>query len=471
MQDILIKNGIIVTADKTLQADLLLVDGTIAALGEALERQGAQVIDAAGQYVMPGGVDAHTHLNLTVGSFKVSDGFYEGSAAAAFGGTTCVVEHPSFGPDGCSLLHQIKSSRLQAEKACVVDFGLHGVFQHVTPSILDEMQMLSTHGVSSAKIYLTYSGRLQDRQILDVLNRAKGIGLLTAFHAEHHDIIDFLSSRFQAEQKGTARYHPLSRPDYAEAEAIYRIISLAEAVGDVPVYIVHLSTAAGLRIIEKAQDRGLPVYAEVCPQHLLLDDACYEDPERGLRYIMAPPARKAADTAALWQGLAQGSIAVAATDHCSFTFGDKLSHGRDDFTKAPGGIPGVETRLPLLFSEGVLKNRLSLHRFVDVVSTAPARLMGLFPRKGHLAPGADGDVILFDPKMEKIITPKILRQNADYSPYEGMLVRGWPTTTIVRGRIVVREGKLLADQGWGQYIDRGPAVSTSINEGERHEKR
>ncbi len=471
MQDILIKNGTIVTADKTLQADLLIVDGMIAALGEALERPGAQVIDAAGKYVMPGGVDAHTHLNLTVGSFKVSDGFYEGSAAAASGGTTCVVEHPSFGPDGCSLLHQIKSYKQQAEKACVVDFGLHGVFQHLTPSILGEIQTLITHGVSSAKIYLTYGGRLQDAQILAILDRAKDASLLPAFHAEHHDIIDFLCRRFKAEKKGAAKYHPRSRPDYAEAEAIYRIICLAEAVGRVPVYIVHLSTAAGLRVIEAAQERGLPVYAEVCPQHLLLDDTCYEDPERGLQYIMAPPARKAADAAALWQGLGQGSIAVVATDHCSFTFGDKLSHGRDDFSKAPGGIPGVETRLPLLFSEGVLKNRLSLHRFVEVVSTAPAKLMGLFPRKGHLAPGADGDVILFDPKMEKIITPKILRQNADYSPYEGMHVRGWPTTTIVRGRIVFQDGRLLADKGWGQYIGRGLAVSSSINEGDQNDKR
>jgi dihydropyrimidinase len=458
MQDILIKNGLIATADDTLQADLLIAGGVIATIGEGLERPGAQIIDASGQYVMPGGVDAHTHLNLTVGNFKVSDGFFNGSAAAAFGGTTCVVEHPSFGPDGCSLLHQIHTYQKEAEAACVIDFGLHGVFQHLSNETLDEIPDLMAHGVSSGKIYLTYGGRLHDPQILSVLESAKEHGLLTAFHAENHDIIDFLSQKFKAEKKIAAKYHPLSRPDYCEAEAIYRIISFAEAAGNVPVFIVHLSTATGLAVIEAAQDRGLPVYTEVCPQHLLLDDSCYEEPDhKGLQYIMAPPARKAADAEALWQGLAVGSIDIVATDHCSFNFAEKLAQGEDDYSKAPGGIPGVETRLPLLFSEGVLKNRITLNRFVEVVSTAPAKLMGLFPRKGNLAPGADGDIVIFDPKLEKIITPDILRQNADYSPFEGRKVRGWPTTTIVRGQVVVQEGKLLVKEGWGKFINRQQA--------------
>jgi len=455
MQDILIKNGLIVTAEETVQADLLILDGVIAAIGEALDRPGASVIDASGQYVMPGGVDVHTHLNLTVGGLKVSDGFFDGTAAAAFGGTTCVVEHPSFGPENCSLMHQIQENRREAAKSCVVDFGFHGVFQHPNSQILDEIPFLLSEGVSSGKIYLTYGGRLQDSQILRVLDQAKRSGLLTAFHAENHDIIDFLCRKFKDENKYAPKYHALSRPDYCEAEAIYRIISLAEAAGDVPVYIVHLSTAAGLLAIEAAQDRGLPVYTEVCPQHLLLEDSCYEDVDnKGLQYIMAPPARKTADSAALWQGLAKGSIGVVATDHCSFNFADKLDRGRNDFSRAPGGIPGVETRLPLMFSEGVLKNRISLNRFVEVVSTAPARLMGLSPRKGNLAPGADGDVVAFDPNIEKIITPNILRQNADYSPFEGRLVRGWPTATIVRGRVVVQDGRLLVEKGWGQYIGR-----------------
>lgn len=462
MQDILIKNGLIVTADETFQADLLIVNSVIARIGEAIERPGAQVIDARGHYVMPGGVDAHTHLNLTVGENKVSDGFYEGSAAAAFGGTTCVVEHPSFGPQGCSLLNQVQSYQREAAEACVVDFGIHGVFQHLSPQILDELPTLMARGVSSAKIYLTYDGRLNDQQILSVLDRSQDIGMLTAFHAENHAIIDYHIRRFKTEDKRAPKYHPLSRPEYCEAEAIYRIISLAEAVGKAPIYIVHLSTKAGLQVIEAAQDRGLPVYAEVCPQHLLLEDSCYLEPNgKGLQYIMAPPARKAEDTAALWHGLARGSIDVVATDHCSFSFADKMAKGRDDFSRCPGGIPGVETRLPLLFSEGVLQDRISLNRFVEVISSAPAQLMGLFPRKGHLAPGADADVIVFDPNEEKTITPKNLRQNADYSPFEGRHVRGWPVVTIVRGRVVVQQGQLLVKKGWGQYINRQQADRNS----------
>jgi len=466
VQDILIKNGLIVTADETFSSDLLIVNGVIARLGPAMERPGACVIDATGQYVIPGGVDAHTHLNLTVGGTKVSDGFYEGSAAAAFGGTTCVVEHPSFGPEGCSLIHQVHLYQREAAEACVVDFGIHGVFQHLSPAILDELPALKAHGVSSAKIYMTYAGRLEDRQILKVLDRTRTTGILAAFHAENHAIIDFLCRRFKSEGKLAPQYHPLSRPEYCEAEAICRIISLAETVGDVPVYIVHLSTAAGLQTLEAARDRGLPVYTEVCPQHLLLEDSCYLEPEHsGLKYIMAPPARKPSDTAALWRGLTRGSIDVVATDHCSFSFAEKLAQGRDDFSRCPGGIPGVETRLPLMFSEGVLQDRISLNRFVEVVSTAPARLMGLFPRKGNLDPGADADVVVFDPNVEKTITSKTLRQNADYSPFEGRRVRGWPAVTIVRGQVVVQQGQLLVEKGWGEYISREQTVRNSSNEG------
>lgn len=464
MQDILIKNGLIVTACETFNADLLISGGKIKRFEESLDCPGSKVIDAAGKYVMPGGIDAHTHLNLQIGDNKVSDGFYEGSAAAAFGGTTCIVEHPSFGPDNCSLMHQVNEFKRTGSDNSVVDFGIHGVFQHINPEILDECSTLMEEGVSSAKIYMTYSGRLQDSQILSVLERAKQVGLLTTYHAENHDIIDFLSNRLSKESLKDPYSHSLTRPGCSEAEAIYRLISMSEALGGVPIYIVHLSTAAGLVAIEAARARGLEVYAEVCPQHLLLTDSCYHEPDnKGLQYIMAPPPRKKEDVEALWQGLATGTIDVVATDHCSFNFSDKLAQGKDNFRLAPGGIPGVETRLPLLFSEGVLKKRISLNRFVEVVSTAPAKLMGLFPQKGNLTPGADGDVIVFDPNLEneRKITPKNLRQNADYSPYEGRTVRGWPTTTLVRGKLVVHENQLLVEKGWGQYVNRTQAVRNS----------
>jgi len=469
MQDILIKNGLIVTADETINADLLISGGKIKLLGESLDCPGSKVIDATGKYVMPGGIDAHTHLNLQIGTNKVSDGFYEGSAAAAFGGTTCIVEHPSFGPDHCSLMHQVEEFKQEGNNNSVIDFGIHGVFQHVNPEILDECSTLMAEGVSSAKIYMTYGGRLQDDQILSVLERAKQVGLLTTYHAENHDIIDFLSKRLCKDNLKDPYSHSLTRPGCSEAEAIYRLISMAEALGGVPLYIVHLSTAAGLAAIESARARGLEVYAEVCPQHLLLTDSCYHELDnRGLKYIMAPPPRKKEDTEALWQGLANGTIDVVATDHCSFNFSDKLALGKEDFRLAPGGIPGVETRLPLLFSEGVLTDKISLNRFVEVVSTAPAKLMGLFPQKGKLTPGADGDVIVFDPNLEneKKITPENLRQNADYSPYEGLTVRGWPTTTVIRGQLVVHENELLVEKGWGQFVNRKQAVRKSTVRGD-----
>ena len=456
MQDVLIKNGTIVTAAETFRADVRIENGKINALGSTLEKSGAQVIDASGCYVMPGGVDVHTHLNLTVGDVKVSDGFFEGTAAAAFGGTTCIVEHPGFGPDGCSLMHQIQAYKAEAAGECVVDFGLHGVVQHLAPQILDELPVLMANGVSSLKIYLTYTGRLEDRQILQILDCAQKTGMYCAFHAENHAIIDYLTHQFLEKGSLSPEFHPKSRPDACEAEAVHRILRLAETVGNAPVYIVHLSTKRGLRIIEAARNQGLPVTAEVCPQHLLLNDSCYREPDhQGLKYIMAPPARKPKDSAALWKGLSQGSIAVVATDHCSFSLKEKILRGKDNFSRCPGGIPGVETRLPLLFSEGVLQHRISLNRFVEVVSTAPARLIGLYPAKGNLNPGADADVVVFDPNAEKTLTSQALRQNADYSPFEGRIVRGWPVTTLVRGRVVMHRGELLAEKGWGKFTGRG----------------
>jgi dihydropyrimidinase len=299
----------------------------------------------------------------------------------------------------------------------VVDYGLHAVIQHVDEKVLDQLTDLAKKGVPSVKIYLTYDGRLNDHEILQVLDRTRRIRMLAAFHAENDAIIRFLRDKLRADGRYAPIYHALSRPDYCEAEAIQRILHLAQAAGAAEVCIVHLSTALGLQAIEEARGRGLTVYAEVCPQHLLLDDSCYLEPEHGgLKYIMAPPARKREDCAALWRGLETGSIDVVATDHCSFNFADKLALGKEDFSKCPGGIPGVETRLPLIFSEGVLKGRLSLNRFVNVVSTAPARIMGLYPRKGTLAPGSDADVVILNPEHEKTITPAILHHNADYSP-------------------------------------------------------
>jgi dihydropyrimidinase len=467
MDHVLIKNGLIADSVETMKGDLLISQGVIARMGVDLECAGARVIDAAGQYILPGGVDVHTHLNLTANGVRVGDGFFTGSTSAAFGGTTCIVEHPGFGPQNCSLLHQVEQYGQEAKDNTVIDYGLHGVFQHVNGKVLDELAILAQKGVPTVKVYLTYEGRLEDDQILRVLDRTRRLGLLAVFHAENHAIVSFLRDKMLAEGKRDPIYHALSRPDYCEAEAIQRILYLAEAAGGAPVYIAHLSTALGLKVIEDGRRRGLPVYAEVCPQHLILDDSCYLEPDQGgLKYIMAPPARKKEDCAALWRGLIEGSIDVVATDHCSFNLADKVALGKDDFSRCPGGIPGVETRLPLLFSEGVRKGLLTVNRFVEVVATAPARLMGLYPRKGTLGPGSDADVVLLDPDLEKTITPAHLSQNADYSPYKGMRVIGWPTLTMVRGQIVMEQGRFTGQKGCGRYIPRA-LTEVHVEEGKR----
>jgi len=452
----LVKNGTIVSAEQTFLADLLITDEVITDIGDRIEVDGGtEVIDASDCYVMPGGVDVHTHLNLALGSRHVSDGFYHGMRAAAFGGTTTIVDHPEAGPAGCSPFHQPQFYRQQLEIEAVIDYGIHGVFQRVDADILQQIPELVKSGIPSIKAYLTYDGMLQDaevEQVLRVMGPAHG---LTAFHAEDDKTIQRLREKCGQEGKLTAIYHAKSRPDSSEAEAIRRILEIAERCGNVSVYIVHLSTAKGLDVIKKARVSGQRVIAETCPQYLLLNESCYlREGDEGLKYIMAPPLRTAADQEALWQGLVDGSIDVIATDHCSFSFADKVKYGKDDFRQCPGGCPGVETRLPLIFSEGVAKGRFSLNRFVELVATNPAKKMGLYPRKGALQVGADADLVLWNPNIEKTISVHDLHQKCDYTPFAGMTVKGWPVLTMVRGNVIVKNGTFSGEKGSGHFIER-----------------
>ena len=454
---ILVANGTVVTATKVFQSDILIENGCIAGIGENLSRTDVEkCIDATDCYVMPGGIDVHTHFNLTVGKEHVSDGFYHGSLAAAHGGTTCIVEHPGFGPEGCGLNHQINLYRNQAREEMVIDYGFHGVVQHVDDHVLQSVGRLTESGIASLKIYLTYSGRLDDDEIIQVMKAAHDAGGLLTFHAENQAIINELTRELHKHSDITnPANHPRSRPDYAEAEAINRLIALSRAAGNVPLYIVHLSTASGIEIIRNAQKQGLKIYAETCPQYLTLTDSCYREPDdRGLQYIMAPPLRTEQDCEALWEGLADGTISVVATDHCSFSYSQKLNKGKADIFKAPSGIPGVETRIPLLFSEGVLKKRIDIKRFVQLIATNPARIMGLAPQKGDIRIGADADLMILDPAAEKTISREILHQHVDYSPFAGMKVTGWPRTVILRGRTIVHKEKMSVAKGFGNFVNR-----------------
>ncbi len=454
----IVKNGTIATASQTIRADILISNGVIAEIGANLNRDDADLIDAKQCIVMPGGIDVHTHFNLDVGIAVAQDDFYTGTVAAAFGGTTCIVDHPGFGPEGCGLHHQIDVYHAHASDQAVVDYGFHGVLQHVDDTILTQMAPLVAAGISSFKAYMTYAGKLDQDALLSVLKRLKALGGLTTVHAEDDAMLADLKQKCMDQGRTDVIHFPMSRPDRCEAQAVENMLQLAATAGDAPLYIVHLSTALGLNHVMTARAKGQRhVYAETCPQYLLLDDELYRQPENaGLKYVMAPPLRKLADRQALWQGLREGAVDVVATDHCPFDFEKKKALGGKDFTRCPGGIPGVETRIPLIFSEGVGKKRISLNRFVEVVSTAPAKLMGLYPRKGTITPGSDADLVIMDPKRREKITHARLHQNVDYTPYEGMTVQGWPVLTMVRGRVIVDGDRFLGEKGFGRFVKRAP---------------
>ncbi|MFC1863578.1 dihydropyrimidinase [Thermodesulfobacteriota bacterium] len=453
--DTIIKNGTIVNADSILEGDVLIQHGIIAHIGKDLQSPGTEVIDATDRYVMPGGVDVHTHLNMDIGIAVSQDDFFTGTKAASFGGTTCIVDYPGFGPEGCNLNSQILLYHGYARDNAVIDYAFHGIFQHVNHAVLDEIKTIVSEGIPSFKGYLTYDYGLKDLDVLSLLDAVSISGGLFAVHAENDDIIRFMRDRFLRENKTSPRYHAMSRPERCEAEAVNRMIQLAATAGNAPLYIVHLSTAMGLDSIKTARAEGQHVFAETCPQYLFLNEERYDEPEyNGLKYIMSPPLRTKKNSSALWEGIIEGHIDVIATDHCPFDFSKKLQMGKDNFTKCPGGIPGIELRIPLMFSEGVMKERIPLNRFVEITATAPARIMGLHPRKGEILEGADADIIIINPNHHCVVTHEMLHENVDFTPYEGMKLQGWPELTMVRGRTIVKDGIFYGEKGYGEFIKR-----------------
>lgn len=456
MVNILLKNGTVVTARKESSVDVLVAEGQIAVIGPELDPpEDTQIVDVAGKLIMPGGVDVHTHLDLTSGPAHVSDGWLGGSLAAAHGGTTTVVEHPAFGPPGCPLTHQLNVYRQNALDS-VVDYGLHGVFQHWDEQTAKDLPGLVAEGYASFKGYLTYDGRLDEEKFLQSVKALGAVGGLMTVHAENHAIVSYLGSLYRHQAPHKAMSHPLSRPDYAEALAVETALGLAEAAGDMPLYVVHLSTAKGLAAIRRARAEGRNVWAETCPQYLTLTDECYKgDFDEALKYVMAPTPRKQEDVEALWEALFDGTISTVATDHCSFSWSEKKARAAGDIFRCPGGIPGVETRLPLLYSEGVVKRGLSRSRFVELTATAPAALFGL-TGKGDIKVGRDADFIIFNPDAEKVIRAETLHQAVDYTPFESMKVRGWPEAVWLRGKKIVDGEYFMGEPGQGRFIARQP---------------
>jgi len=451
----LIKNGTVVTENEIKTADVLIEDEKISAIEKSLNISSANTIDASGLYVFPGGIDVHTHLDLDVGITVSSDDFYSGHIAAAFGGTTTHIDFPT-PRKGETLRSAFDEWLNKAEGKAIIDYGFHMSVIEVNNHILKEMEALPSWGITSIKVYMAYKNILQlnDEEIYRVMQVAARKNITVLVHAENGDVVDFNVRSLIAEGKTEPKYHALSRPPLLEAEAVNRAIYLANAAG-ANVYIVHVTAEESLNQIVEARRRGLKVLAETCPQYLFLDDSYLELPDfESAKYICSPPLRKKKDNEALWDGLKKGELQIVSTDHCPFNFHGQKDLGREAFNKIPNGLPGIEDRIPLLFSEGVGKNKLTLNQFVKLISTNPAKLFGLFPRKGTLREGSDADIFLLDPKAERTISATTHHMNVDYNPYEGMKIKGEITHVFRRGELLVEHKNFLGTKGSGKYLQR-----------------
>jgi dihydropyrimidinase len=457
--DLTIRNGTLVTASETSSGDLGIAGGRIVAVGEHLPA-GTRDIDASGRLVMPGGIDSHCHVEqLSSMGMMCADDFYSATVSAAFGGTTTILPF-ACQHRGDSLLDVVADYERRAREKAVIDYGFHLIVSDPTEQTMNEhLPALIRRGMTSFKVYMTYDRlKLDDYQLLDVLSLADREGALVMVHAENNDMIRWIAKRLLERGHVAPRFHVVSHDPIAEAEAANRAIALSRLV-DVPLLIVHVSGIEAARAIRAAQLLGAQVYAETCPQYLFLTAADVDRPGlAGAMYCCSPPPRDAASQEAIWEGLANGTFQVFSSDHAPYRFdaSGKLPQGdATTFKDMANGVPGIELRMPLLFSEGVGKGRLGLNHFVALTSTNHARMYGLLPRKGTLAVGADADVALWNPEAKIEIRWSMLHDNVGYTPYEGRALTGWPETVVSRGRVVIADGALHAERGSGQFIARG----------------
>ena len=460
--DKIIKGGAIVSASDVTQADIGIVGEKVSAIGLDLPEDGAEVIQADGRYIFPGCIDVHTHLDMPFGGSFTSDNFETGTIAAAWGGTTTIVDFAIQGR-GEFLQAGLDTWRQKAEGKAAIDYSFHMVIRELPESQVKDMDRMVNEGVASFKLFMAYPGvfMVDDATIFRVLLRAKENGGMVCVHAENGGVIDALIKQALAEGKTAPKYHALTRPMSAEAEATRRAITLAE-IAEVPIYIVHLSAGDALEEVREARERGLPIYAETCPQYLFLSDDEYERPGfEGAKFVMSPPLRPKGNEERLWRGLANNNLQVVSTDHAPFCIdgpnGKRL--GLEDFSKIPNGAPGIETRLSLLYDGGVNGGRIGVNRLVDLLATTPAKLFGLYPRKGTIAPGSDADLVIFDPNKKHRISHETIHMNVDYTPYEGREVTGAVEAVLLRGKAIIKDGGFLGRAGEGRFISRVPAAS------------
>ena len=450
--DLVIKNGLIVTSAATYHADVGVLDGRIAAIAESL--QGEEEIDARGQLVIPGGVDIHVHMQMPLGDGVISsDDFFTGTRAAAYGGTTAIVDFVEPEP-GQPLVDALAARRAEADPRVVIDYGLHMTIGPAQMAQLDELQAVYDAGCGSFKLYMAYDFRLHDGQLMQALSAIRDVGGWPVIHAENWDIITTLIAENLAAGRTSPHWHPRSRPALLEGEAAGRAIDIARYVNS-PLHIFHVSCADVVPRISAARARGLPVSGETCPQYLFLTAEAYDAPGvEGALPVCAPPLRSRADQEALWQALAGNDLQIVTTDHCPFTRREK-ARGLDDFSKIPGGVPSIEMRMAGVY-QGVVRSYFSLNRWVELCSTAPARLAG-FKNKGDIAIGMDADLVVFDPNQQVTLSTAFLHENVDWTPYDGLKLQGWPRVTISRGQVIVRDGEFLAEPGRGLFTRRtGP---------------
>jgi len=453
--DTIIKNGTVYTAVDTYQADIGIRGEKIVAIGKDLQPDGAKVIDAKGKMVIPGGIDVHVHLQLPFCGTVSADDFYTGTKAAACGGVTTLIDYAEQDKHK-GLLAGIKNRMKEAEAKVCIDYSLHAVVTGYTEEIGKEFEKCVDFGVPTFKMFMIYRERgwqSDDGQLFSGLVSAKKAKGMILVHAESETVLNLLIAQYLKEKKKWGAYaHVLSRPNFIEEEAIQRMMKWTEATGG-RTYIVHMSTGGGADIIKQGKEKGIQIEAETCPQYLLLDDEVFKNPKTGHLYATCPQIKKKKDSERLWKGLINGEIKVVATDTCTFNTKQKAMW-KGDFTKIPYGLPGVETLMPSVYTHGVKAGKFSMNHFISLISTNPAKIMGLYPKKGTIAVGTDADIAIIDPRKKKKIDYRKLATNCDWSPFQGMTMYGFPDITLCRGKVVVNDGKFVGEKGYGQFVKR-----------------
>ncbi len=457
---ILIKNANIITATDNYVADIFIEGETISTIGKNLNVVADKVIDASGKLVFPGGIDPHVHLDMPFMGTYSSDNYETGTRAALFGGTTMVIDF-ILQKQGNSLHAALDEWKSRSDNNCVGDYSFHmAVTDFNDETKIEIKDFIEIEGITSFKTFMAYKGALMidDRQMIGLMEEVKKHGGLINVHATNGDMIDYLTQKHRGEGKLSPLYHYLSQPEVTEAEASERFVDMSNYTG-CPGYIVHLTCEGALNAVRNATKRNQKVFVETCIQYLILDASLYQNNFEGAKWVMSPPLREKKDQQTLWAGINQGLVQVVATDHCPFKWEQKLM-GKDDFSKIPNGHPAIENRMELLFSEGVAKNKITVNKYVEVACTNPAKIFGMFPRKGTVAVGSDADLVIFDPKEKHILSAKTHHMNVDYSGYEGWEVTGKVKTVLLRGQVAIENNECKIEKGFGKFIKRKKVSQT-----------